>query len=50
MSAHRLSGLAHMKINRSRCEKLHKSKSELTKLVQEFGKSVADPGAGVWGL
>ena len=33
MSAHRLRGPAHMKINR-----LHKSKSELTKLVQEFGK------------
>ena len=38
MSADRLSGFAHMKINRSRCDKLHKSQSELGELVHEFGQ------------
>ena len=38
MSADRLSGLAHIKINRSRCDKLHKSQSELGELVHEFGQ------------
>ena len=38
MSVDRLSRLALMKINRLRCEKLQKSQSQLSKLVEEFGK------------
>ena len=38
MYADRPSGLALIKINRSRCEKILKSQSQLSKLVEEFGK------------